>query len=313
MMRRALPPATMAQPAAWATQRERGSLPAIRLMVWLALHLGRNLARLLLGPICLYFMMFSPRASVASREYLGRVLGRPARWTDGFRHVHSFAACLLDRIYLLHDRAELFDFTISGEDVLRPHLAAGTGCLLFGAHFGSFDAIRAAGRVVKPKDCHVRMALVMYEENARKANAVLHAINPDLALEIIALGKPGAMLAAKNRLDAGDLVGVLADRALTGDRMVMLPFLGAPAPFPAGPFRMAVLLRKPVVLMLGIYRGGRRYDICFEEIGLPETFTETATEAAMLAMMQRYAARLEAHCLAAPYNWSNFFPFWAAP
>ena len=29
--------------------------------------------------------------------------------------------------------------------------------------------------------------------------------------------------------------------------------------------------------------------------------------------MARYAARLEQHCRAAPFNWFNFYDFWGAP
>lgn len=281
-------------------------MPALRLMVWLALHAGRKVTRLLLVLVCLYFVVVSPKSSSASVEYLDRVLGRRPGWADRFRHFHSFAACLLDRVFLLNNRLDLFEFTFHGEEMLRAHLARGSGCLLFGAHFGSFEAVRAAGR-----QCHdLPISLVMYEKNATKTNAVLHAINPSLALEIIGLGKPGAMLAVKNRLDQAHLVGVLADRGLTGDRMIDLPFLGELAPFPVGPFRMAALLRQPVVMMLGVYRGGRRYHIHFEEIGTQADFEIGDIDETIMVILQRYVGHLEQHCRLAPYNWSNFFPFW---
>ena len=81
-----------------------------------------------------------------------------------------------------------------------------------------------------------------------------------------------------------------------------LPFLGAEAGFPEGPFRLAALLRQRAVFMLGIYRGGNRYEVIFEDLGEPG-------DAA--AMMRRYVALLEAHCRDAPYNWFNFYDFWA--
>jgi predicted LPLAT superfamily acyltransferase len=142
----------------------------------------------------------------------------------------------------------------------------------------------------------------MYEDNARKTGAVLNAINPSLGVEIISLGRPGAMLAVRDRLEAGHLVGVLADRGLSDDRRTRLDFLGAPAWFPEGPFRMAALLGAPVVFMLGLYRGGARYDIVFEAI---ENHGDPA------AMLRHYVARLEHHCRQAPYNWFNFYDFWA--
>jgi predicted LPLAT superfamily acyltransferase len=287
----------MVDRANWATQQERGSVWTIRLIVRLALRLGRPAMRALLFPICLYFMLVPSHWQRASRAYLPRALGRAARFADGWRHCHSFASCLLDRVYLLNDQTEHFELTVHGGTLITDLRARGQGCLLFGAHFGSFEVVRAAGRSVGD----LPISLVMYEDNARETGAALNAINPALQLEIIALGRPGAMLAVRDRLEDGHLVGVLADRGLTDDRRVQLPFLGAPAWFPEGPFRMAALLKQPVVFMVGVYRGGARYDILFEEMGDPQDVAAT---------MRHYVARLEHHCRDAPYNWFNFYDFW---
>ncbi len=175
------------------------------------------------------------------------------------------------------------------------------GCFLFGAHVGSFEVVRAVGRHI----AEAKTSLVMYEDNARKTNAVLHAINPELAMQIIGLGKPGSMLAVRDRLNEGYLVGLLADRSLATERQVPIPFLGAPARFPVGPFRMAAMLGRPVLLMLGLRRGDRRYDIVFE------TIAAEPAEDQIEAMMRRYVERLEYYCRSAPYNWFNFYDFWA--
>jgi len=148
----------------------------------------------------------------------------------------------------------------------------------------------------------------MYEENARKIGAVLNAINPRLAMDVIALGKPDSMIAAEARLDDGHFVGILADRVLDAEEQRRRDFLGAPATFPFGPFRMAALLQRPVVLMLGVYRGGRRYDIFFERLAAgrdPAAGREQADRA-----MTLYVERLEAYCRMAPFNWFNFYDFW---
>ena len=184
----------------------------------------------------------------------------------------------------------------------RPSVQQHGGCFLFGAHLGSFEVVRAAGRHM----ADVRTSLVMYEDNARKTNAVLNAINPALAVDIIGLGKPGSMLAVKDRLDEGHLVGILADRSLESERRMAIP---VPGRFRRGFLSGRSAWRRcsdgPVVLMLGLYRGGRRYDIIFETIStMPadEPIEET---------MRRYVARLEHHCRSRPYNWFNFYDFWA--
>ena len=108
--------------------------------------------------------------------------------------------------------------------------------------------------------------MLMYEENARKINATLEAINPKATEDIIALGRMDSMLEARDKLDQGYLVGMLADRGLGDDATVDCEFLGEMAPFPVGPFRMAAMLRRPVFFMTGLYLGGNRYQIHFEPL-----------------------------------------------
>lgn len=292
--------------ADWTRQPERGSMALLRLMAWIGLHLGRRVARLLLHPISLYFLCFAPQARRASKVFLTRALGRPARWRDSYRHIHSFAATTLDRIYLLNDRLDLFDIRLHGEHLVQEVAPGGPGRLMLGAHMGSFEAVRAVGhgRPEAPP-----LALMMYEANAQKMSRLIQAVNPAASQEIIALGEFDAMLRVKTRLAEGAFIGMLADRSFQDDEVRWLPFLGAPAPFPLGAFRLAALLRCPLLLMLGLYRGGNRYDVHFELLHDFSRTDLTRQEAIELALA-RYVARLEHHCLDAPYNWFNFYDFW---
>ena len=53
-------------PPAWAARRERGSLLALKFMAWLAVTAGRPVARLLLHPITLYFLVFGRQETTAA-------------------------------------------------------------------------------------------------------------------------------------------------------------------------------------------------------------------------------------------------------
>lgn len=285
----------------WATRPERGVVPLIRLMAWIVPRIGRDVAQFLLCPVCAYFFLFSPKARAASFGYLSRALGRTPTMADRWRHFRWFAACVLDRVLLLNDRLDLFDIAVDGEQIVASIQRQGGGCFLFGSHLGSFEVIRAVGRLA----AHAKVTLVMYQENARKTNAVLNAINPALAIEIIGLGKPGSMLAIRDRLNEGHFVGILADRSIESERSTRISFLGAEARFPVGPFRLATLLGRPVVFMTGLYHGGNRYQIVFE------TISSVSDDAVLEDTMRRYVARLEHHCRRAPFNWFNFYDFWA--
>jgi predicted LPLAT superfamily acyltransferase len=104
---------------------------------------------------------------------------------------------------------------------------------------------------------------------------------------------------------------VLADRNVDGKDLARYPFLGAPAGFPQGPFRMAMLLNCPVVMMVGRYRGGRTYEVFFESLAEASDARAQDSAARLDDMMRRYVARLEHYCRETPFNWFNFYDFWA--
>lgn len=290
----------------WLAQSERSNVLAIRSLVWIATTLGRRVAQWLLYPICFYFLAFSVRARRASRHYLHRVLGRPASWRDVFQHYFTFAAVNLDRLFLLRGRYDLFDLHSHGEAPLLERVAKKQGAFLLGAHIGSFEMLRAIGE--NRKSVTVRM--LMFEENARKLNAVLSAVNPNFALSIVGMGQFDSMLKISECLDAGELVGMLGDRIMNESGQVSLPFLGGQAEFPTAPFRLAAMLKKPVFLMVGLYRGGNRYDLYFEQLTSGEPVDRKERERVIDSWQRRYVERLEHYCRLAPYNWFNFYDFW---
>ena len=138
-------PADRAADASWTADRERSNLWVLRLMRWIALTAGRRVSRWVLHPITLYFMLFGGNATRQSRRYLERALGRRATWHDVYKHIHTFAATVLDRVYFLQDRLSSFDVTHSDVHLIDERIARGEGAFMVGAHFGSFEALRALG------------------------------------------------------------------------------------------------------------------------------------------------------------------------
>jgi predicted LPLAT superfamily acyltransferase len=278
----------------------------LRIMTFLSLRLGRRGSRPFLHLIAAYFFTFAPTARRHDRAYLRKVLGREPNAADRYRHLLAFATTIHDRVYLLQERFDLFDITIEGEAVVQQALDAGQGAFLMGSHVGSFEIIRAIGR----RQPGLRVAMAMYEDNARRINAMLAAINPNAAAEIIALGHIDAMLKIQDYLDRGTFVGVLGDRTLGNEASVRVNFLGQPARFPVGAMRAAAIMRRPVIFMIGVYRGGNRYHTAFESLADFSSVDPRQREAAVQAAIERYAAVLEKHIRGDPYNWFNFFDFW---
>ena len=307
-MRRESTPGLAQEPLspAWLAQSERSQTFVMRAYAWVALALGRRLARLILHPISLYFLLFSVQARTASRTYLRKVLAREPRLSEVYRHYHTFAATILDRVYLLNGQYSGFEVRTFNEDIVREMIARGEGGFLLGAHVGSFEVLRSLGRDARG----LKVRMVMYEENAKKVNAVVNAINPAVAGDVIGLGKLDSMLKVERALTKGEFVGMLADRTIQGEGTIPASFLGAAVRIPAGPFRIAAIMKRPVVIMFGLYRGANRYDIHFERLVDMGGVERGTRDAVIEQAVRTYVERLEHYCRLAPYNWFNFYDYW---
>ena len=290
--------------AEWTRRGERGSVALVRFMAWASVSAGRNVSRILLYPIVAYFFLTAARARGATRAFLRRAFGHEPTLGDVFRVFFNFSTTIHDRVFFLKGRFDLFRIEIHGEELLGDG-----GALLMGAHIGSFEALRACGRGL----AHRRVAMAMYEDNARRLNEILAAIEPSATQDIVALGRVDSMLELGARLDAGDVVGMLADRSLGDEPMLKIPFLGKEARFPTGPMRLAATLRRRVFFMAGLYRGGNRYEIRFEplaDFSAVEGLARSERARRVDEAVRAYAARLEEVARSAPDNWFNFHDFW---
>lgn len=293
--------------SAWVLERERGSATALRIIRWIARRFGRGCSRMLLPPITLYFFLTARAARLASRDYLRRVLGREPSLRDQFRHFYWFASTILDRIYFLTDGAHAFDVHIEDPDGLWERIRARKGCLLLGAHIGSFEMLRtlAAG------EQEIRLKVLMRTEQNAVVTRFLGALNPTIADTVVPCRGLNDLLRLREDLEQGALVALLADRMLPGEPWVECDFLGAQAPFPIAPIKLAAALKVPVFLFFGVYRGGRRYDACFELFSEALELAPGRRGQTIPLLVQQFAERLAHHVRSAPFNWFNFFPFWA--
>lgn len=296
-------------PARWMEIAEKGTRLGVATVLLLGRILGRRGMRLVLALVALYYALFHGTVRRSSTAYLTRALGRPARFGDVWRQVRTFAEVTYDRVAFLRGRvAGLELVSHGGFRHLEAQRATGRGALLLGAHLGSFEAMRARSEA---RDLPVH-ALV-YERHARMVNRFLRGLSPTLASRLIAIdpASPQWLLTVQERIEAGQLVALLGDRPDLNGKQATVEFLGAPARFPTGPYVIAALLRCPIYFTVGPYTPPGRYDFhcepLFERVELPRGRRDEALQ----AYAQRYAARLEEACRAAPYNWFNFHDVWA--
>lgn len=294
--------------AHWQSRPEGGGRFALWLIRSIALYGGRGFARLFLYPITLYFYLRRKPEREASRQFLVRVLpGRVGIW-QVMRHIHCFAATMLDRVFLLARGERGFDIAIEGLDALTERIGRGQGVLLFGSHQGSFEALRA----ISSRRPDVPLRVLLDKQKTPALTELLEALAPDIGDKVIDASRDGASVALQmaEACAQGAMVALLADRGREHEVLRRVDLLGQPAPFPVSPWLLAHALQVPVVLCFGLYLGGNRYRLVFEAFADRVAIPRQDRAAALDAVIARYARRVEHYIHEAPYNWFNFYDFW---
>lgn len=305
-----------AQPGWWRIA-ERGSRTGMRLLALSCRVLGMRVTRLWLHPIVAYFVLTGHAARAESRRYFEHLRESaperttpPPGWRSAYRQMFAFAEAGLDKLAAWTGRLQHTGIEFDDPSAFEALVASGKGALVIGAHLGNLEMTRA----LAVRGSRAKVTAVVYTEHARRFNSVLAGAHRDFAsrmVEVADFGPETAMM-MQERIDAGELLVIVGDRvpAHESGRVVQAPFLGAGAPFAQGPYVLAHALGCPVYLFFCLKEAGSHrlyFEPFAERIELPRR--ERAAHLAVHA--RRYAERLEYYCRKAPFQWFNFFDFWA--
>lgn len=292
----------------WQTRSEAGGSAGLRSMVWIALTLGRPTLTVILYLVAFYFLLVRKTERQASRQFLARVTNKRASMWQVYRHFLTFAQVTADRVYFLANRSGVIPVHVSGAENMERFVDQGRGCVMISSHLGNIEAARDSAWAHQSVEIHMVLDRAVNSELIQR----LETINPDFARCLIDAGQPAAQLGLTigEALKHGDPVGFLGDRYRPGDRTVQCDFMGQPARFPIGPLLIASVLRAPVVIVFSLYLSGA-YEVICEPFSDAFHLPREGREQALQEYVQRFADRLALHAERAPYNWFNFYDFWA--
>jgi len=290
----------------WADEKERSNPFTLRLICWIALNLSRPFARFWLYPITLYFLLTSPRVRFSSRNYLKRIPGKTGNLIQVAKHIFCFSATILDRVYFLTDQYDLFDITVHGSEILNKVVAQKKGCILLGAHIGSFEALRCLAITHE----NLPLKIMIYQNHNEMITKILDELNPKVTASVINLADDNALLQMKESIDEGYLIGMLGDRVMEKEKQATCSLLGDNVAMPAGPLSLASILQVPVIQFYGIYLGGNRYKFIIEELMEVNSAPRKERNEIVEKYMKIYTHSLEQKIKEYPYNWFNFFDYW---
>ncbi len=308
----------------WSNIAEAGTLFGLQFLRFIHRVFGRWLVSVCLIPTVAYFMLFRGRSRRASMNYLrAHYQHYPSNWSkrpnwfSSAKHFYVFAETVVDKLLSWFVDIDVDDFVIEHPERIESLMQDARGQLIIGSHMGNLEYCR--GFMQRYKDKHIN--ILVHDKHSENYNTIMRQLNPDSRLNVFQVSEfdVPTMLQIKAKIDAGEWVFIAGDRSpLSGsERTVDVEFLGRKAQLPIGPYLLAKGLGCPVKLMFSycdyLSQSGKNKKVHFEVIDFAEkiTFTRGDKTAQLRDYAQKFAAELEAQCAKAPYQWFNFYDFWA--
>ncbi len=299
----------------WSDIAERGSALGLSFVAGVYRLLGHGACRILLIPIAVYFYLTGREQREASADYLqrawkaGAFTKKPGVW-QGFRHFLTFSYATLDKF-------AAWNGDIRPEDVDGVHgglfddaKTSGRGAVVLTAHLGNPEVVRAVATMSR----RFRVNVLMHTLHAEKFNRIIQRVSPDSPVRIMQVSQIdlGVAMQLASAIENGEWVVMTGDRVAVNDASgssITMPFLGADARFPIGPFILAATLKCPAFTMFTM-RKKNRYVVNFELLGDPVVLPRASRTAAIRGYLATYIERLERALIDAPYQWFNFYDYW---
>jgi predicted LPLAT superfamily acyltransferase len=152
-------------------------------------------------------------------------------------------------------------------------------------------------------------------------NRMLQELNPKYTLRVISAAEigPQTIIMIQDRLAAGEMVVITGDRtsANTRNKYLTASFLGRNAPFGYGPFFLAALLNAPTYFVFALRQKdvsiSSHYDMHVHKSPVNFNCPRKNRDERIETLVRLYVEKLEYHCKQHPYQWYNFYDFWAVP
>lgn len=297
----------------WASLNERGTYWGLLVCTMFYRVFGRYGCSIFLSVLVVYFLLTATEQRQASRQFLARVLERPPRLMDIYKHFYQFALRALDVLVAWNGDVgrEVVHFREGGAE--NKFFETHSGGLIIVSHFGNSDL----ARILLDKQTRDRFLLLVHTQHAVNYNRSLARIHPDAAMNMVQVGDigPETILKLQDHISHGGYVVIAGDRPpISGDKNVsVVRFFGDSAPFAQGPWILASLLATPVFFLFCYQKENKTYELAIEQfvdrVNLPRSHRQNQIE----QYCQSYAERLEYYVRQYPFQWFNFFDFWRTP
>jgi len=218
----------------------------------------------------------------------------------------EFAHCFTETMEYYGPRPHAIRLEQPRRDDLGEALREGCGAVVVTGHFGNWDI---AAKTLR--DCGRPVNIVMAHEVNATTREYVRQTRERVGVRVIY--SDSSVYSSVNMIRAlqrNEVVALQLDRSVAAAGTRLVPFFGAPAPFPLGPFVLARLARAPIIPVFIPRLGTRHYAI--RVLGRFHLPREARDGPALDRVMADVVHVFEDIVREFPQQWFQFTPFWPA-
>lgn len=294
-------------PKNWTGRSKAGSW-GNRCFMFLIRHLGIFPAYALLVFVSFGYALRDRESSRAISDLRTR-LGLPTGLIYRWRHIFHFGTSLVDRFAFLLGTAGRFNYECVGEEMIAQAAREGKGAILLSAHLGNWEL---AGNLLHDR-IETPINVIALDNERADVSAIFETATQYRRIKVLHLSDHHSDITVQimNALRKGEFVCLHGDR-IVDQRSETVEFLGGMARFPIGPYVLSSVCQCPIIPVFVVKTGWRSYRMkAFSPIQVPKAAAEERTKVFKEAMTS-FATLLEDVVRNYPFEWHNFYPFWAS-
>ncbi len=280
----------------------RGSPLGIKLIIALYNIFGYKAAKGLVYFVALFYALITHKNRLFLENYY-KAVGVPVNFSSYFKHLYAFSLNIFDRFIakegMQESTVEVERINVEAFEALQK-----TGGMLIFSHHGNWAQ---SFKIFQTYDITLNIiGDEAIDENLQKLESNKQA---NKRINIISL-KNGmqAMLDIARALQNNEIVIIMVDRVKELEKTVEVDFLGRKTLLHSGGFEIALMRKAPILGCDIVRTGDQKIKIEFSDVITSDK--ETKSEK-LPDLAQQYATFLDKVVREYPYQWFNFFDFWA--
>ena len=216
----------------------------------------------------------------------------------------TFGKVVLDKFALLAGNTNQFSITVDNIDVFNQAIDQPQGFFVASAHVGNFEL---AGYCLH-QDKKRLNGIAFGGESETMLKRRAEAFEKSHLKLIPVCEDMSHLFAIKEAIELGEIITIPCDRLFGSPKSYTCNFLGKPAEFPIGTFRIAAQLDAPIYVVFIMKERGRNYHGYVKQLTPPANETSSIKKAEYLG--KQYVTELEAIVKKYPHQWFNYYDFW---